>query len=194
MASPRCVLVRWEGNQSKRYDNKKEEVQLSSIVAINTTAVIEPTVDQLSVGDYVECEYCYKRGRVQLWRGVVVSTDPDADRRAGVQSSTPSRNTHPIQAGEPADGRVQQQQQQPSTALTNTRPAQTGQSAGCSASVHQPSAISTRPAGEPAGHSVQQDTDKKTTKPKRRSDSAVTGGPQKKRKPNTGMLYYFHFS
>jgi len=32
------ILVRWEGNQSKRYDNTMEEIWLSSIVAINKTA------------------------------------------------------------------------------------------------------------------------------------------------------------
>ena len=77
------VLVRWEGNNSKRYDHMKEEIFLSNIVAINKTAVIEPSLDQLSVGDHIEYEFVVKKGKVQLWCGVVVSTDPDADRRAG---------------------------------------------------------------------------------------------------------------
>ena len=44
------VLVRWEGNNSKRYDH----IFMSNIVAINKTAVIEPSLDQLSVGDHIE--------------------------------------------------------------------------------------------------------------------------------------------
>ena len=74
------VLVRWEGNNSKRYDHTKEEIFLSNIVAINKTAVIEPSLDQLSVGDHIEYEFAPKKGKVQLWCGVVVSTDPDAVR------------------------------------------------------------------------------------------------------------------
>ena len=72
------VFVRWKGNNSKRYDHTKEEILLSNIVAINKTAVIEPFFDQLSVGDHIEYEFVAKKGKVQLWRGVVVSTDPDA--------------------------------------------------------------------------------------------------------------------
>ena len=48
------VLVRWEGNNSKRYDHTKEEIFLSNNVAINKTAVIEPSLDLLSVGDHIE--------------------------------------------------------------------------------------------------------------------------------------------
>ncbi len=33
------ILVRWEGNRSKRYDKTKEEIWLANIVAINETAV-----------------------------------------------------------------------------------------------------------------------------------------------------------
>ena len=80
------VLVRWEGNNSKRYDHTKEEIFLSNIVAINK---IEPSLDQLSVGDHIEYEFVAKKGKVQLWCGVVVSTDPDADRRAGLVSNEP---------------------------------------------------------------------------------------------------------
>ena len=75
------VLVRWEGNNSKRYDNTKEEILVSNIVAINKTAVIEPSLNQISVGDHIEYEFVAKKGKVQLWRGVVVSTDPDAEHR-----------------------------------------------------------------------------------------------------------------
>ncbi len=81
--------MRWEGNGSKRYDNTKEEVRLVSIVAINDMLVIDPTIDQLSVGDRIESEYVYKRGRVQVWNGIVVSVDPDAERRARVVTTTP---------------------------------------------------------------------------------------------------------
>ena len=83
------VLVRWECNNSKRYDNTKEEILVSNIVAINKTAVIEPSLDQISVGDHIEYEFVAKKGKVQLWRGVVVSTDPDAERRTGSVPNEP---------------------------------------------------------------------------------------------------------
>ena len=83
------ILVRWEGNNSKRYDNTKEEILVSNIVAINKTAVIEPSLDQISVGDHIEYEFVAKKGKVQLWRGVVVSTDPDAERRTGSVPNDP---------------------------------------------------------------------------------------------------------
>ena len=83
------LLVRWEGNNSKRYDNTKEEILVSNIVAINKTAVIEPSLDQISVGDHIEYEFVAKKGKVQLWRGVVVSTDPDAERRTGSVPNEP---------------------------------------------------------------------------------------------------------
>ena len=83
------VFVRWEGNNSKRYDHTKEEILLSNIVAINKTALIEPSFDQLSVGDHIEYEFVAKKRKVQLWRGVVVSTDPDAERRTGAVPNEP---------------------------------------------------------------------------------------------------------
>ena len=83
------VLVRWEGNNSKRYDNTKKEIFVSNIVAINKTAVIEPSLNQISVGDHIEYEFVAKKGKVQLWHGVVVSTDPDAERRTGSVSNEP---------------------------------------------------------------------------------------------------------
>ena len=79
------VLIRWEGNNSKRYDGTKEKILLSNVVAINKTAVIEPSFDQLSVGDHIEYEFVGKKGKVQLWCGVVVSTDPDAERWFSIQ-------------------------------------------------------------------------------------------------------------
>ncbi len=83
--------MQWEGNNSKRYDHAKEEVWLTSIVAINATPVIDPTIDQLSVGDRIESEYVYKKGWVQVWKGIVVSVDPDAERRAGKATTSPGR-------------------------------------------------------------------------------------------------------
>ena len=53
------VLVRWEGNNSKRYDNTKE-IFVSNIVASNKTAVIEPSINQISVGDHIEYEFVAK--------------------------------------------------------------------------------------------------------------------------------------
>ena len=83
------VFVRWEGNNSKRYDHTKEEILLSSTVAINKTAVIEPSFDQLSVGDHIEYEFVAKKGKVQMWHGVVVSINPDAERRTGAAPNLP---------------------------------------------------------------------------------------------------------
>ena len=48
------VLVRWEGNNSKRFDGTKEEILLSNVAAIDKTAVIEPSFDQLSVGNQIK--------------------------------------------------------------------------------------------------------------------------------------------
>ncbi len=79
---PTRILVHWKGNQSKRYDNTKEEIWLLNVVAINESPVIDLTIDLVSVGDHIEYEFVAKRGRIQLWYGVVVSTDPDAERRA----------------------------------------------------------------------------------------------------------------
>ena len=83
------VLIRWEGNNSKRYDHTKEEIFLSNMVSINKTAVIEPSLDQLSVRDNIEYEFVGNKREVQLWCGVVVSTDPDAECRAGLVSNEP---------------------------------------------------------------------------------------------------------
>ncbi len=78
---PSRILVQWKGNQSKRYDNTKEESWLPSVVATNESAVINPSIDLVSVGDHIEYEFIAKKG-IQLWRGVIVSTDPDAECRA----------------------------------------------------------------------------------------------------------------
>ena len=57
------VFVRWEDNNSKQYDHTKEEILLSNIVAINKTAVTEPSFDQFSVGDHIEYEFVAKMGK-----------------------------------------------------------------------------------------------------------------------------------
>ena len=62
---------------------------MSNIVAINKTAVIEPSLNQISVGDHIEYEFVAKKGKVQLWHGVVVFTDPDAERRTGSVPNEP---------------------------------------------------------------------------------------------------------
>ena len=46
--------------------------------------IIGPSFDQLSVGDHIEYEFVAKKGKVQLWCGVVVSTDPDVECCTGV--------------------------------------------------------------------------------------------------------------
>ena len=61
----------------------------SNIATINKTAVNEPSFDQLSVGGHIEYEFVVKKGKVQLWRGVVVSTDPDVERRTGAVPNEP---------------------------------------------------------------------------------------------------------
>ena len=43
---------------------------------------------QLCVGDRIEYEFVAKKGKVQLWRGVLVSLDPEAERRS--RSSRPA--------------------------------------------------------------------------------------------------------
>ena len=63
------VLVRWEGNNSKRYDNTKEEILVSNIVAINKTAVIEPSLNQISVGNHIEYEFVAKEGKCSCGMG-----------------------------------------------------------------------------------------------------------------------------
>jgi len=77
------ILVQWEGNQSKCYDNTVEEIWLSNVVAINKTAVVQPFPAQVHVGDNIDYKFLAKRGKVQLWRGIVVFIDPNADSRAG---------------------------------------------------------------------------------------------------------------
>ena len=60
------VLVRWEGNGSRRYDGKTEFINLSNVAAINNSPLVNPSIDQLSVGDYVEYEYVYKKMSTSL--------------------------------------------------------------------------------------------------------------------------------
>ena len=86
---PPTILVRFEGNQSERYDNTEEEIWLHCVVAVNNTAVVEPSRDQLRVGDYIEYEFVTGKGDVQVLRGILVSIDPEAERR--VRSTRASR-------------------------------------------------------------------------------------------------------
>ena len=79
---PPTILVRFGGNQSERYDNTEEEIWLHCVVAVNNTAVVEPSRDQLRVGDYIEYEFVTGKGNVQVLRGILVSIDPEAERRA----------------------------------------------------------------------------------------------------------------
>ena len=65
------VLVRWEGNGSRRYDGKTEFINLANVAAINNSPVVNPSIDQLSVGDYVEYEYVYKK-KTDCKSGVVM--------------------------------------------------------------------------------------------------------------------------
>ncbi len=94
------ILVQWEGNQSKRYDKTKEEIWLANIVAINETAVIDPSADEVHINDRIEYEFVQKKGKVQLWRGVVVSTDPDADRRARSETTAGSASRATAKTGQ----------------------------------------------------------------------------------------------
>ena len=45
------------------------------MLSINKTAVIEPSFDQLSVGDHIEYKFIGKKGKMQLWCRVVVSNE-----------------------------------------------------------------------------------------------------------------------
>ena len=71
------VLVRWEGNNSKRFDGTKEEILLSDskissstnsysmwFPTLDKTAVIEPSFDQLSVRNHIKYEFVG-----QVWSG-----------------------------------------------------------------------------------------------------------------------------
>ena len=66
------VLVRWEweGNGSRCYDGKTEFINLSNVAAINNSPLVNPSSDQLSVGDYVEYKYVYKKNEYKS--GVVM--------------------------------------------------------------------------------------------------------------------------
>ena len=58
-----------------------------TLLLSHKTAVSEPSFDQLSVGDHIKYKFVGKKGKVQLWCGVVVSTDPDMKCRAGSASN-----------------------------------------------------------------------------------------------------------
>ena len=61
---------------------QKKKSWCPTLFAINKTAVTESSLNQISVGDHIEYE-------VQLWRGVVVFTDSDAERRTGSVPNEP---------------------------------------------------------------------------------------------------------
>ena len=86
------VLVQWEGNNSKRYDDTKEEILLSNVVAVQRCCYQQDGCHWTCLWS-VKCwkshrvQFVGKKGKVQLWCGVVVSTDPDAECRAGSASN-----------------------------------------------------------------------------------------------------------
>ena len=47
---------------------------------------MQPFLAQLHVGDNIEYKFVAKKGEVQLWCGIVISIDPDAERCAGLGS------------------------------------------------------------------------------------------------------------
>lgn len=55
------VLVQGEGNGSRHYTGKTELINLLNVAAIYNSSVVNPSIDQLSVGDYMEYEYIYKK-------------------------------------------------------------------------------------------------------------------------------------
>ena len=55
------VLVQREGNGSRHYAGKTELINLLNVAAIYNSSVVNPSIDQLSVGDYMEYEYIYKK-------------------------------------------------------------------------------------------------------------------------------------
>ena len=44
---------------------------------------MQPFLGQIHVGDKIKYEFLAKKGKVQLWRGIVISIDPDVERCAG---------------------------------------------------------------------------------------------------------------
>lgn len=71
------VLVQGEGNGSRHYTGKTELINLLNVAAIYNSYVVNPSIDQLSVGDYMEYEYIYKKKREQVWHGNVVAVYRD---------------------------------------------------------------------------------------------------------------------
>lgn len=72
------VLVQGEGNGSRHYMGKTELINLLNVAAIYNSSVVNPSIDQLSVGDYMEYEYIHqKKTREQVWHGNVVAVYRD---------------------------------------------------------------------------------------------------------------------
>ena len=84
------IFVKWVNNNSKRYDGKIERVFVDGIVAINNCPHCEPNIDELSVGDSIEYECMYKRGRVQVWHGIVLSLGSSWESSSSHVESSPN--------------------------------------------------------------------------------------------------------
>ena len=54
---------------------------------------MQPSLAHLHVGDNIEYEFVANKGKVQLWCGIVVSIDPDTERRAGLESKQADTTT-----------------------------------------------------------------------------------------------------
>ena len=73
--SPATVCVRYEGNQSKRWDGK--------IVKLDRAWLEEVCGQELLVGTAVEMPWKCKGGKTELWKGVVVSDEPEEQLHHG---------------------------------------------------------------------------------------------------------------
>ena len=89
------IFVQWEGNRSKHFMTTpwRKSGYLYNVVAINKTAVVQPSLAKLHDGDNIEYEFVAKKGKLQLWRGIVISIDPDVERRAGLGSKKGATTT-----------------------------------------------------------------------------------------------------
>ena len=66
------VLVQGESNGSRHYAGKTELINLLNVAAIYNSSVVNPSIDQLSVGDYMEYEYIYKKNIQENKSGMVM--------------------------------------------------------------------------------------------------------------------------
>ena len=79
--SPATVCVRYEGNQSKRWDGK--------IVKLDRAWLEEVCGQELLVGTAVEMPWKCKGGKTELWKGVVVSDEPEEQLHHGKKKGKP---------------------------------------------------------------------------------------------------------